>query len=892
MEEDQHEQDIESESAKGPGSPSRGKGKVKRLQSKTPETVSEMLELMILLVETYPNYLRDISDFQFDHPIGHGGFGEVWLAKDLRTGHQCAIKELFTEKLTGRAISNFIREISSMIVYRDRFLLPFFGFTIEPPYSLITQYEPNGCLSQYIYKNKRKQQLSPTHMQIIALSIIWGFIGIHRFRIVHRDIKAANILLDKKYLPMICDFGVSRFLPKNRRMTWRIGTICYMAPEVITTKNYGLECDVYSFGVILYEMVEGKNPWRVMKSEEIIPKIVHGERPEFTSEDYTPGMKELINDCWNQEPKQRPTLYKIFERLRDGSALFKDADLAKVRKYAEDLIKTESERQKSKVPLFHEPEKTVDIDSVLSRLKHHLELAKIAEAKGEDCLHLLKLGESEYIPRDISGDVQDSHELKPMNPDEPLTPEEILHDPSNPSFDSVLDYLSQNITHKQFGSFYKALFPYFRSESHPQIIIQIMESFVTLVKRDSVFFELFARVHFFNALPLADEESRDVSYRFVEQLFQTRPDLVKPNLSRALGSFLLKTPERALSLFAHYATSFEKVSDPYPMLDFMLSYSRVFLHDPSGATFIDILYYLLITYPGFFELRSEKIFSLFTIFTSSKARNTALSATKACCHFVKNGAKISFSAMCRNINDPVLNNITISLLLRTEQYPISRTFCRTIVNSLQQNPRAFHILYKIASQSYELAQLLAMNPKWMRIYHENAFKLYLILFTYPNLHPILSKALNFSEFMTKFISTGKPIIIESVCSILKRSQLNQQVFENLTKAGFFKVLVNVVSQGKDISISNSSNTLLDSLARKGYTPDYALFIPGLVEMLSQRNQLTTGAIAVLVTLSCHSRIASKLRQVPSLVSYYESLRQIPNYQKQAEIFLQNLSRAK
>jgi hypothetical protein len=106
--------------------------------------------------------LRDLSDFQFDHQIGKGGFCEVWLGSGLRTGRIVAIKGLFAECLTGRVLQPFERGIATIAAVGFPFVLSLVGFTIEDPYSIVIAFMPNGCLFYLSNKDHRKFQFSGT----------------------------------------------------------------------------------------------------------------------------------------------------------------------------------------------------------------------------------------------------------------------------------------------------------------------------------------------------------------------------------------------------------------------------------------------------------------------------------------------------------------------------------------------------------------------------------------------------------------------------------------------------------------------------------------------------------------------------------------------------------
>ncbi|OHT15735.1 TKL family protein kinase [Tritrichomonas foetus] len=872
-------------------------------------SVADAISLIMRLIQNYPNYIRDISDFQFEKPIGKGGFGQVWLARDLRTGKMCAIKELHSDNLTGRNMSNFVREINTMIKVRERFILPFIGYTIEPPYSIITEYVPNGALYNYVNITRRKQALSGTHLTIIALGICWGMIKLHKHHILHRDLKASNILLDSNYLPIICDFGISRYEPRNGVMTNRIGTMSHMAPEVMFSRNYTLSCDVYSYGFLLYEMADGHNPYR-LPLEDIVKAVADNQRPAFLNKEIPKPLIDLIEKCWDNDPTKRPTFYDIFSIFKSGTAYFKGADTTAVKTFAEDLLKEEIDR-KTRKKQNYEPPVTMDTNSIIERLQRQYKRVKAIEDQKEKERQALISNQSNLYNQNDSnnqnilnnsnlngdngasnksnGEIDSDEKVSLEAESAELNPIVILKDSSNPHFLTTLDFLAKTITLKQFNSFYVLLFPYFRDAEETNTLCSIMKKFCELIDRDVNFTTCFRNEHFFTALPLNTNETLNHSFDFVYKIFKNRPDLVSRSFFRALGSFMLKIPEKALSLFALYATKFNEIDDPFLIFDFMISYARAFIEIDCGSVFIDILYYLLTNYEDFKKLRLNKVKPIIYVFCKSKSRPVAHAAVCALANLYDDSFETPFNAMCRNILDEGLAKPTISVLLRTKKYPVSRVFCRVLSNAL---PLSVNVMLKFAAQSVETAKIVAMNSRWQnfaKIDNDKIYRLFLIIFGHPELRQIIGRSPLLPNFLSEYSCSSDPVLIMSLTSCLKRLRVDQFVIENLAAAKLFRNLNVTINKIEDSSVRSSVNSLLDSLARKAYTSEYQLFLPYLMKLLQMRNSNTSEAIAVLVTFSCHKQMAAIFKN-SDLVNYFKSLQNTQGYNKAATIFLSNIEK--
>ncbi|KAJ8549674.1 hypothetical protein K7X08_033381 [Anisodus acutangulus] len=202
------------------------------------------------------------DNFSPDNKLGEGGFGHVFKGQ-FPDGQQIAVKRLSTQSRQG--LSEFKTEALLIAKLQHRNLVRFLGCCVEDEEKmLIYEYMPNKSLDYFIFDESRKSFLDWKKRHEIIIGIVRGILYLHqdsRLRVIHRDLKASNILLDEDMNPKISDFGTARIFSgnQNEAKTLRVvGTYAYMSPEYALAGLFSIKSDVFSFGVILLEVISGK----------------------------------------------------------------------------------------------------------------------------------------------------------------------------------------------------------------------------------------------------------------------------------------------------------------------------------------------------------------------------------------------------------------------------------------------------------------------------------------------------------------------------------------------------------------------------------------------------------------------------------------------------------
>ncbi len=298
--------------------------------------------------------------------LGGGGFGKVFKLKDKKLGRECALKVLNIDKLDESSDDErkknkirFIREAKAYAKCTDPNIAPIFDIGDEDtfPY-FIMEYVKGSCLEDIIAE---KSYLSFTKVLKISGGVLSALECIHQQDLIHRDIKPANIMIDKESgHSKIIDFGIAKDLTSSLTSSQkRFGSPYYMAPEqFIDSSKVTLKSDIYSFGVVLYEMLAGEVPFKGKNELEImyghldkpVPNI-RKKNPELPE-----GIEKIIFKAMAKEPEDR---YKNAGEFRDAirqidetnKRIEKDKEVVEVKPVASIKSPTPKEEEDGEKPI-------------------------------------------------------------------------------------------------------------------------------------------------------------------------------------------------------------------------------------------------------------------------------------------------------------------------------------------------------------------------------------------------------------------------------------------------------------------------------------------------------------------------------------------------------------
>ncbi|XAR63702.1 Non-specific serine/threonine protein kinase [Bertholletia excelsa] len=302
---------------------------------------------MVISIQVLKNVTNNFSE---ENILGRGGFGTVYKG-ELHDGTKIAVKRMESGVVSEKGLDEFKSEIAVLTKVRHRHLVALLGYCLDGNERLLVyEYMPQGTLSRHLFSWK-EEGLNPLEWSkrlTIALDVARGVEYLHGLAhqsFIHRDLKPSNILLGDDMRAKVADFGLVRLAPDGKAsvVTRLAGTFGYLAPEYAVTGRVTTKVDVFSFGVILMELITGRKALDETQQEESVHLVPWFRRmyinkdtfrksidPAIELDDETLAsistVAELAGHCCAREPSQRPDMGHVVNVLSSLAELWKPSD--------------------------------------------------------------------------------------------------------------------------------------------------------------------------------------------------------------------------------------------------------------------------------------------------------------------------------------------------------------------------------------------------------------------------------------------------------------------------------------------------------------------------------------------------------------------------------------
>lgn len=268
-------------------------------------------------LENFEEWTIDLRKLNMGDAFAQGAFGKLY--RGTYEGEEVAIKILERpENDQDRAQlmeQQFQQEVMMLATLKHPNIVRFIGACRKPMvWCIVTEYAKGGSVRQFL--TKRHNRSVPLKLAVKqALDVARGMEYVHRLGLIHRDLKSDNLLIFADKSIKIADFGVARIEVQTEGMTPETGTYRWMAPEMIQHRPYTQKVDVYSFGIVLWELITGMLPFQNMTAVQAAFAVVNkGVRP-IIPPDCLPVLAEIMTRCWDPNPDVRPPFSDVVKML-------------------------------------------------------------------------------------------------------------------------------------------------------------------------------------------------------------------------------------------------------------------------------------------------------------------------------------------------------------------------------------------------------------------------------------------------------------------------------------------------------------------------------------------------------------------------------------------------
>lgn len=260
-----------------------------------------------------------LSDFCFLRAIGHGYASTVFEVDYMpsfstNVPYMCVLKIVMKSRLSSNEYRRMCREISIHSCISHRHILTFFAcFEDENAFYIVLEHASGGDLLSYLRNLPHFRMSTSRYRTFVLHPLLLAMSYLHQQGVIHRDIKPENILIDRLGRIRLCDFGLSikTFQEKPRSI---VGTLDYMAPELLEgdtsyPASFSDRLDIWSIGVLTYECITGKSPFRGKNDKEVMQRIKDVAYDETLVTD--PLVLDFIRKCLQKDPALRPTVQQL-----------------------------------------------------------------------------------------------------------------------------------------------------------------------------------------------------------------------------------------------------------------------------------------------------------------------------------------------------------------------------------------------------------------------------------------------------------------------------------------------------------------------------------------------------------------------------------------------------
>jgi hypothetical protein len=749
------------------------------------------------------------------------------------------IGRLLVFKSTDDSPEVYYSQIVSLFSIRSYFLSPVQGFTATQPFGFFYSYcEEEKPLRDYILNDQAFPAIAKT---LVAAFVCYGMAYLEVNQILHGTLHSENIFITRDFIPIITDCGLARtydlFEPdRNDGLSW-------IAPELLLGVHPNYSIDMYSFGVLLFEMHEKRRPFNNLSNRELLIGLRYQKLKQFDFDKTPEEWRVLIRRCIDPDPDMRPSFCEVFHLFLQGSFVFPGASVEHV--------------------------------------KHVLSKYPIAQLFTQDDTPTKSARPASIAP-------------VPARPHKPM---EILMDSRNPKFGDVTARVASSVAEADAGRFCDILARHCTPSTDPAIVEILLVAVRTIVARGAPFFDAAVRSPFFTKLYVRSRGEADVLAELLKPLFFDSSASFRPALFQSVAGLFVYRPAETLNLFAHYFTKpdVKKMPSFDDSAQFFLGLWSLALNSSLGARYISLIRFLVAEDPDFYSGHAREVLGVLLAFLSSSSTAAAIAAGAVLVRLWPDGLVFmadEFVAMAQDEQDRAGFEL---IFLAMRDIPNSPALVDLLIPRAAASPddKTWLLLIKYARQSEAHALTIAKSKGWLPARFQafdRPLRLLLCVFAYPALRGELAQNPETFVFVKKLCILDQEESLHIVCSLLQRVPKDEALVGVMSQTGLLQTYLSATLESSNPACVKLGIVVVDLFARVGYADEWVGAVHVFIGFLRDKfDAFGSEVVRVISTLSPFPRCMAVMRDT-GLIDYYKDLLQYPTFAEFARFLLSNAAR--
>lgn len=778
------------------------------------------------LIRNYPKLVVKLSNYTIERMISNNSHSDVYLAVENSTRSKVIIKQFHAKTLNEAFETGFSLETTIPLKVNSPFVVKTLGFTDNTPYSIIQDYHSNKSLSDVLYKSSF--YLTPTHKTLISLCLAQALSKMHRLSIVYRNLTSEHILIDQYLLPHISSFGSCQLA--EGKSVKEFQDMFYIAPELLSGQKYSEKVDVYSFGMILYELLVNHRPFEKSSPIEVQYNILSKEitLPELPSETPT-QLRDLIISCWNVDFTKRPSFSEIYQKFSQKEVFFDGFDPSA-------------------------------IDSVIRSIDNNVETIIPSWATKTNFRVINSLFEN-------ANTIYESFKTQSLVM---LT-------------DLFLCANSSNV-----NSFFGVLLNIIKKDEDSLLVGTAVSSALHLMSQDPAFLDCFIRRNLYQQLPLNKTSNMKYILSLLIPVFQVNPKLATPEIIRQIELNIESNPLKTFRVLATICNRFTTDWINWQIIDTLFIHAKTFLDCKAGGPFLNLFYRLISLFDDIKIQRGSVFLKLVAYAINSQDQKTVKAAYLIVLALNLTWIQPDFihdHLLKENLQEVALNYLC-SAPLSFITTPIIKSLC-----SIHNSPLAASLLIKFGQNVSITQRFLTIGNNLKDVDPKYLVKILMEIMISQGNRVQLMNMKELPYMLTKIAMQNDTKMIESISKIIRALPINQDFINRLYQTNFFQIFISQAIKCNTFQSHVACLVTIDRLIRIKYSPEFLSYLDISINLLSRAPQLTIHIISYISLLSAFDdgvNILKKNPRIPQIIQQYQS---VPQYQKQIQFLQSNMSSA-